>query len=90
MEDVKNNQESKADLTRVLYVILYLIISRIISMILFVIVVGQFIYSWVIGKPNEKVLVFTKSLAEYTKQIVEYVSFNTDKKPWPSDDWPKS
>lgn len=89
MEDLKNNEQPKADLTRVLYMILYLIIARIISSILFVISVGQLIYTWLSGAPSEKVLPFTASMAEYTKQIVLYVSFNSDKKPWPSDDWPK-
>lgn len=89
MEDIKNSEHPKADLARVVYMIMYLIIGKIISMILFVIAVGQLIYSWVSGTPNEKVLPFTESMAEYAKQIVLYVSFNTDEKPWPSADWPK-
>jgi len=89
MEDVNNTEHPKANLTRLVYMILYLIIGKVISIILTVIAVGQLIYTWVSGTPNEKVLPFTKSMAEYTKQIVLYVSFNTDTKPWPSSDWPK-
>lgn len=89
MENRENNQTSKADLTKVLYMILYLIIGRIISAMLFVIAVGQLIYTWVTGAPNAKVLQFTASMAEYAKQIVRYVSFNSEEKPWPSNDWPK-
>ena len=81
-------ERAKPSVSRALYTILYLIIGRFISMVLFVITITQFIYSWLGGEPNEKILKFTKGMAEYTKQLVEYVGFNTNEKPWPSGDWP--
>ena len=84
MTEIKTNQQPKADLARVLYTILYLIIGRFISMVLFVIAICQFIYSWLIGEPNEKLLHFT----EYTKQLVAYVAFNSNERPWPVGNWP--
>ncbi len=83
MEEVETSNRGKPELTRALYTILYLILGRFISMVLFVIAITQFIYSWLTGEPNEKILHFTEGLAEYTKQLVSYVSFNTDEKPWP-------
>lgn len=88
MEEFETNERGKAGVSRALYTILYLIIGRFISMILFVIAITQFIYSWLTGEPNEKILHFTEGLAEYAKQIVSYVGFNTDEKPWPVGDWP--
>lgn len=88
MEEVETNERKKPGLSRALYTILYLIIGRFISMVLFVIAITQYIYSWLTDEPNEKILHFTKGLAQYTKQIVSYVGFNTDKKPWPVGDWP--
>ena len=89
MEETQTNEQIKAGWERVLYTMLYLIIVRFISMVLFVIAICQFIYSWVIGEPNEKLSHFTKGLAEYTKELVAYVGFNTEKKPWPSGEWPE-
>ena len=80
--------QPKPSIERVLYTLLYLIIGRFISMVLFVITITQFIYSWLGSEPNGKILVFTKDMAEYTKQLVEYVGFNTNVKPWPIGDWP--
>ena len=88
MKEVKTNEQPKAGWERVLYTILYLIIGRFISMVLFVIVICQFIYSWVIDEPNEKLLYFTSGLAEYSKQLISYVGFNSEEKPWPVGDWP--
>jgi len=78
----------KANFERVMYIILYLIIERFISLILFVIAITQLIYAWASGEPNDRLLGFNQSLAEYMKQLVEYLGFNTDKKPWPMGDWP--
>ncbi len=87
MEEFETNGREKG-VSRALYTILYLIIGRLISMVLFVIAITQFIYTWVSGEPNDKILQFSERLAEYTKQLVAYVSFNTDEKPWPVGDWP--
>ena len=88
MEEVKTDKQPKAGWERGLYTILYLIIGRFISAVLFIIAISQFIYSWVIGEPNEKLLHFTNGLSEYAKQLVSYVGFNSEEKPWPVGEWP--
>ena len=88
MEEIETNEREKPGLARALYILLYLIIGRFVSMVLFVIAITQYIYSWLTGEPNDKILYFTEGLAEYTKQLVSYVGFNTDEKPWPFGDWP--
>ncbi len=86
-EDVK--ESNKPSLMRALYIVLFLIVGRFVSMIVCFVAIFQFIYSLMFDKPNEKVLEFTKSLSEFAKEIIGYVSFNTQKKPWPIGDWPK-
>jgi hypothetical protein len=88
MEEIETNGREKPGLARALYMLLYLIIGRFVSMVLFVIAITQYIYSWLTGEPNDKILYFTEGLAEYTKHLVSYVGFNTDEKPWPFGDWP--
>ncbi len=90
MEEIKTNKYPKANLSRILYSILYLVIGRFISMVLFIIVMCQFIYSWLIGEPNEKLLDFTEAVSEYSKQLVRYVGFNSDERPWPAGNWPSA
>lgn len=88
MEEIETTKRGKPGVSRGLYTILYLLVGRFISMVLFVIAITQYIYFWLTGEPNEKILVFTKDLGEYMKQLVSYVGFNTDEKPWPIGDWP--
>ena len=88
MEEIETNEREKPGIARALYILLYLIIGRFISMVLFVVAITQYIYTWLTGEPNEKILEFTDGLSEYAKQLVSYVGFNTDEKPWPFGDWP--
>jgi hypothetical protein len=88
MEEIETNEREKPGIARALYILLYLIIGRFISMVLFVIAITQYIYTWLTGEPNEKILQFTDGLSEYAKQLVAYVGFNSDEKPWPFGDWP--
>ena len=68
MEDFELNEREKPGIARALYILLYLIIGRFISMVLFIIAITQFIYCWLTGEPNEKILHFTKNLSEYAKR----------------------
>lgn len=83
MEEVK-----KASGERLLYTIFFAIIAKIISLIVCVVVIVQFLYSWIGGSPNKKLLSFSASLSEYVKQLITYISFNSDEKPWPIGEWP--
>ncbi|MDQ1325147.1 MAG: hypothetical protein QG564_271 [Campylobacterota bacterium] len=88
MQNSQNSRPPKPSFERVLYTILYLILVRFISMVLFVITITQFIYSWIGSEPNKQLLQFTGNLSEYAKELVLYISFNSDEKPWPSGEWP--
>ena len=84
----QTQEVQKANGERVLYTILYAVIAKIVSWIICLLVIVQFIYSWIADKPNEKLLSFSASLSEYVRQLIVYISFNSDTKPWPKGDWP--
>jgi hypothetical protein len=47
------------------------------------------LYVLITGSPNVPLIAFGKSLATYTYQIVLYLTFNSDVRPFPFDaDWP--
>ncbi len=86
----KVEEFKKPSLARGLYTLLFLVIGRGISILVCMVAIFQFVYSLIYSKPNDKVLEFTKSLSEFTKEIVVFVSFNSEEKPWPMGDWPKA
>ncbi len=80
----------KPSLSRGLYTILFLVIGRGVSIVVCFVAIFQFVYSFIYSKPSDRVLEFTKSLSEFAKEIVLFVSFNTEEKPWPMSEWPKA
>ena len=53
------------------------------------VVVVQFFWVLFTGKTNQKLQVFGKSSATYTNQIILYLTFNTEERPFPFEiDWP--
>lgn len=41
------------------------------------------------GKLNEQLLQFGRSLSIYVYDVVSYLTYNTDEKPFPFSDWPR-
>jgi len=59
-----------------------------IRIVVSAIVLFQFGTMLLVGKPNQRLLDFGYSLAIYVFQIIAYLTYNTDKKPFPFNDWP--
>jgi hypothetical protein len=56
-----------------------------------VVVVVKFFHVLFTGETNPRLLELGRSLATYTYQIVEYLTFNTEVRPFPFDaEWPTS
>ncbi len=87
-DDVKDNVKSKSTWTRLLFIILYAITYRVAGVVLFAITVIQFISALITGKPLEQLQAFGSSLAEYNKEVVAFLSYQSDDKPFPVGPWP--
>jgi len=59
-----------------------------IRIVISAIVLFQFGTMLLVGTPNQRLLDFGYSLAIYAFQIISYLTYNTDKKPFPFNDWP--
>ena len=84
--DKKNRY--KNDLTRGLFMILFLVISRFVSIGVLMIAVFQFLCTLIGGKPNDNAMRFGKDLSFYEAKIIQFLSYNVEKKPWPFSPWP--
>lgn len=73
-----------------LHLVLYGFAFGICSMILLGVVILHFLLRLLTGEPNIELQRFGKSLSVYFSEIVQFASFNTDKKPFPLSPWPSS
>lgn len=73
---------------RGLFMLLFICIKYIVSWLIVLIAVFQFIWNLFDDYPNEKLKKFTQNLNTYFYQIINFLTFNTEVKPFPFEHWP--
>ena len=73
---------------RGLFMLIFAVAYGIAEILLLVTAVFQFLYLLVTGKTVERLLIFGENLGRYFYQIVRYLTFNTEQRPFPFSDWP--
>ena len=75
-------------MARLLYMIIFYLIYGVTDLALLVIALIQVILKIFTGEPSETLKDSGRSLALYVKQIAEYLSYASERKPFPFSDWP--
>ena len=86
-DEVRENVTSRATWMRLLHMLLFAVVFAVMHIVLALVVVVQFFTALVGGKPMERLLVFGRDLANYYHDVVLYLTFTTEKKPFPFSDW---
>lgn len=89
MGEFSGSTERKRNIwMRGLFMLLMGFALHVSGTVLAVIAVIQFVIVLVNGSPNARLLVFGRSLANYLRQIVNYLTFVTETMPFPFSEWP--
>lgn len=76
-------------LLRFVFMIVIAVIYGVSRVVVGAVVVLQFLWFMFTREPNDRLSEFGQSLAAYTYQIVRYLAFVTDDRPFPFDlEWP--
>lgn len=87
--EIEDNIKSRSTWLRLLFMIIIAVIYGLSRLVLGAVVLLQFLWVLFTGEPNTRLTGFGQSLATYTYQIVRYLTFNTETRPFPFDeDWP--
>ncbi len=86
----KKSIKSESFWLRSLFMVLFLIIYRIVDILVLLVAVSQWIYTLLTGDSNASLSRFALGLAAYAVQIIHYLSYNTEVKPFPFNDWPSA
>ena len=73
---------------RFLFIVMFLIVKNFVSFLISLISLFQFIVDLFFNNPNEKLHEFTKHLNMYFLQVINFLTFNSDTKPFPFSNWP--
>lgn len=74
---------------RFVFMILFVLIAYVVRFIVWLIAAVQFIYLLFVGKPQKDLLSFGDSLSRYVYQIMQFLMFVTEDKPFPFAKWPE-
>jgi len=73
---------------RGLYILLFALLYGVAEVVLWAIILFQFGSHLLTGRSNDTLLDFSRGLNAYFYQILQYLSFRTEYKPYPLNDWP--
>ena len=68
----------------------FLLLLSFVRIILLLVIGGQFLTLLLTGSDNKNLRNFGQSLASWIFQIMQFLTFNSNSKPFPFDDWPNS
>ena len=71
------------------YILIFALVYGVSKIIIWSLVLFQFISLLVTKELNIQLSHFSKSLSVFVYQLLQYVMFNTDEKPFPFSPWPE-
>ena len=86
--ETKTNLQSKSTWVRVLYMLLFVLAYSAAEFVLGITVVIQVVIKLVTGSLNENLKAFGKQISLYIYDVLQFLTFNSEDKPFPFDEWP--
>lgn len=86
---IKNNLKSRSTWLRLFFMLVMVLLYSVSRLVVSAVVVLQFFWVLFTGETNKGLENLGQALATYTYQIIRYLTFNTEERPFPFDaDWP--
>ncbi len=88
--DLKQKLTRPSIWLRLVYMIVLAIAFNIAEIVIFAVVVFQFLVTLFTRKPNARMTRFGRNMARYVQQIVAFLTFATEERPFPFSPWPNA
>lgn len=75
---------------RFAFMMLFVLILGVVSYLIIGLVILQFLWALIAGEGNDKLRDFGSSVSRFILQVLRFLTYNTDTKPFPFADWPES
>ena len=88
---VVDNIKSKSIWLRLFFMLVIALLYSVSRLVVGAVVMLQFFFVLFTGKTNNQLLSFGQALSTYTYQVISYLTFNMEERPFPFDtEWPKA
>ncbi|HEX7027049.1 MAG TPA: DUF4389 domain-containing protein [Gammaproteobacteria bacterium] len=87
-EQFRTNVTNSRHWIRLIYMLIFAALLHLAGLVMWVLCALQFIFSLLTGKDNGNLRSLGSSIATFVHQALDYVSYNTESKPFPFAPWP--
>lgn len=89
-EQLKSNLTSSKHWLRLVFMLLFAAVLQLASLVMWILVAVQFVFSLVTGEDNQHLRRFGHSLSTYIYDVLKFLCYSSEEKPFPFADWPAS
>lgn len=89
-EDSSEYYKDRSTWIRGLFMLLFMTLFNVAAVVVGAVAVLQFAWKLIAGATNPRLLRFGEDLGRYFYQIMRFLTFNTEEKPFPFADWPSA
>lgn len=89
-ERLKSNLTSSKHWLRLVFMLLFAAVLQLASLVMWVLVAVQFLFSLITGENNYHLRRFGHSLSTYIYDVLKFLCYSSEEKPFPFADWPAS
>ena len=89
-EEIKRNILSSEAWVRILFMVFFAVVCWLLGIILSVLIIGQVLFSLVTGADNRNLQHLGASLTEYFYQILQFLIYRSEEKPFPFSTFPEA
>jgi hypothetical protein len=89
-EQLKSNLTSSKHWLRLVFMLLFAALLQLASVVMWMLVAVQFVFSLITGEDNQHLRRFGHSLSTYIYDVLKFLCYSSEEKPFPFADWPAS
>ncbi len=89
-EQLKSNLTSSKHWFRLLFMIMFALLLQVALAVMWVLVGVQFLFALISGSDNRNLRKFGDSLSQFIFETIQFLTYNSEDKPFPFSDWPEA
>jgi len=88
---IEENIKSRSTWLRLLFIFAFYVIGTVVTAVLSLVVILGFCWVLFTGEKNDQLQQAGQAIADYLYEIIRYLTFNSEEKPFPfGNDWPSA
>ncbi len=86
-DNIKDSLKDNSTWMRILYMAIFVFIFNIVELLIAVLVIFQLLVLLFTGEKNIRLVDFGGLLSQYAYRMLQFLTFNSEDKPFPFADW---